>query len=79
LLRGDGLPAGHDGAIDRTNRASALAWAVADYACPRMTAGEMTAYLSAAKDDPGHALAKALRMPVAKIDEAVRAHISSLR
>lgn len=81
VLRGDALPAAHEGAIDRSSRGAALAWAAADHLCPRMTAEQVAAYLAATAKgaDQADALAAALGQSLGKIDESVRAHIASLR
>ncbi|HEX5136751.1 MAG TPA: DUF1570 domain-containing protein [Planctomycetota bacterium] len=81
VLRGTDFVIDHEGHVDRAVTAYAVAWALAHYVSTRLSRDQMDAYVSgvAAGADPADALAKALGQPVAKIDEAVRAHVASLR
>jgi hypothetical protein len=71
----------HKGQIDRSNRAYAVSWALAHYISSRMTAEQTDAYVSdvAAGTDAADALAKSLKQPIWKIEEAVRAHVATLK
>lgn len=81
VLRGADFVVEHEGHIDRAVSAYAVSWALAHYLCTRMTREEMDAYVGsvAAGADPARALVKALNQPLAKIDEAVRAHVAALK
>ncbi len=83
VLRDDGkmLSNRHEGRLERSAGAYAVSWALAHYLSARMTAEQMDAYLTAVAGgaDAADALAKALGQPLGKIDEAVRAHVASMK
>jgi hypothetical protein len=81
VLRGTDFVVEHEGHIDRAVTAYSVSWALAHYACTAMTRDQMDGYVAsvAAGADPADALVKALGQPLSSIDEAVRAHVASLK
>ena len=79
--RGESFLVAHAGEIDRSNRAYAVSWALAHYLSTRMSPDQMDAYVTdvASGADPADALARRLGQPLGRIDEAVRAHVASLK
>ncbi|MCK6461206.1 MAG: DUF1570 domain-containing protein, partial [Planctomycetes bacterium] len=81
VLRGTDFVVEHKGHIDRAVSAYAMSWALAHYLSTRMTRDQMDGYVASvgAGADPADALVKALGQPLSKIDEAVRAHVATIR
>jgi hypothetical protein len=81
VLRGTNFVVEHEGHIDRAVTAYSVSWALAHYLTTRLTRDQMDGYVAsvAAGADPADALVKALGQPLSKIDEALRAHVASLK
>jgi len=66
---------------DHSTGAYAVSWALAHYLSARLTADQSNAYIDAVDSgaDAASALEKALGQSLAELDEAVRAHVATLR
>jgi len=81
ILRGTDFVIEHEGHVDRAVTAYAVAWALAHYVATTMSRDQIDAYVSEvnAGADPADALVTVLGQPLPKIEQAVRAHVASLR